>query len=56
MRKPFKAKWWLVLMAFMLTGCQSSEPPESLEKVVLQLKWHHQVQFAGYYLAREHGL
>ena len=26
-----------------------------LEKVVLQLKWQHQFQFAGYYAAQEQG-
>ena len=26
-----------------------------LEKVTLQLKWHHQFQFAGYYAAQEQG-
>lgn len=28
---------------------------EADEKVVLQLKWHHQFQFAGYYAAKEKG-
>jgi ABC-type nitrate/sulfonate/bicarbonate transport system substrate-binding protein len=27
----------------------------ALEKVTLQLKWHHQFQFAGYYAAKELG-
>ena len=29
--------------------------PEDLETVVLQLKWLHQFQFAGYYAAQEKG-
>ena len=30
-------------------------PAAALEKVVLQLKWHHQFQFAGYYAAAAKG-
>ncbi|MBZ0132567.1 MAG: diguanylate cyclase [Rhodocyclaceae bacterium] len=30
-------------------------PAGALEKVVLQLKWHHQFQFAGYYAAAAQG-
>jgi len=30
-------------------------PAVALEKVSLQLKWRHQFQFAGYYMAREKG-
>ncbi|MEH0019506.1 MAG: ABC transporter substrate-binding protein [Desulfobacter sp.] len=30
-------------------------PPPTLTKVRLQLKWHHQFQFAGFYAARELG-
>lgn len=32
-----------------------SMPSWALEKVVLQLKWQHQFQFAGYYAAKEKG-
>jgi PAS domain S-box-containing protein len=32
-----------------------SLPVYGLEKVTLQLKWHHQFQFAGYYAAKEMG-
>jgi len=32
-----------------------SSPSYALEKVTLQLKWHHQFQFAGYYVAKELG-
>ena len=30
-------------------------PADALESVTLQLKWHHQFQFAGYYMAQEKG-
>jgi ABC-type nitrate/sulfonate/bicarbonate transport system substrate-binding protein len=32
-----------------------SPPLFALEKVSLQLKWMHQFQFAGYYIAKEKG-
>ncbi len=32
-----------------------SLPAQALEKVSLQLKWMHQFQFAGYYMAKEKG-
>jgi PAS domain S-box-containing protein len=38
------------LMAFTLSA---TEAP--LDKITLQLKWHHQFQFAGYYAAQEKG-
>lgn len=40
-----------------LAACQATPEPDSLEleKVVLQLKWKHQFQFAGYYAAFEQG-
>ncbi len=41
------------LAAFFL--CVVSLPAWSLEDVTLQLKWHHQFQFAGYYAAIEKG-
>ena len=30
---------------------QDAAPDSALEKVVLQLRWDHQAQFAGYYAA-----
>lgn len=53
-----------VVLAFVLVlFCSSSwladdvsaETDERLDKVVLQLKWKHQFQFAGYYAALEKG-
>ncbi len=40
----------LGLLAFALGATQAP-----LDKVTLQLKWHHQFQFAGYYAAQEQG-
>ncbi|HEX8611896.1 MAG TPA: ABC transporter substrate-binding protein [Telluria sp.] len=39
------------LLAAALTGTEAL----ALEKVVVQLKWQHQFQFAGYYAAQEQG-
>jgi diguanylate cyclase (GGDEF)-like protein len=41
----------LVLLCLMLVAPLGAEPRE----VVLQLRWRHQWQFAGYYAAIEHG-
>ena len=44
----------ITLIATLL--CQmAGAQPESIEPVTLQLKWHHQFQFAGYYIAHELG-
>ena len=40
---------------WLLVGCLFAAPATALEQVVLQLKWHHQFQFAGYYVAKEKG-
>jgi polar amino acid transport system substrate-binding protein len=42
----------LLVMFLLLAG---SAPALALDKVRLQLKWHHQFQFAGYYAAIEQG-
>jgi two-component system sensor histidine kinase/response regulator len=44
------ARLWALLGAALLTSDAAA-----LEKVVLQLKWEHQFQFAGYYAAQEMG-
>jgi len=59
-------KYAFRLLGFALTVCllfsavsadagQSGEEPRKLDKVVLQLKWKHLFQFAGYYAAHEKG-
>ncbi len=42
----------LVLLLVLVTACQAQEPAD---RVTLQLKWVHQAQFAGYYVALEKG-
>ena len=39
----------------LLSGLFLTNPVTANEKVVLQLKWLHQFQFAGYYAAKEKG-
>ncbi|BDU76820.1 ABC transporter substrate-binding protein [Mesoterricola sediminis] len=41
----------LLAMACLALGAVQAEP----EQVTLQLKWHHQFQFAGYYAAEDQG-
>ena len=49
---PFLA---VVLSALLIGASARAQPPRQLEKVVLQLKWTHQFQFAGYYAALSQG-
>lgn len=44
---------WLLLC--VATLAQAQLPVQTLDKVTLQLKWHHQFQFAGYYAAQAQG-
>lgn len=45
-----------LLFAFALvTACPEKSEKGSPTKIVLQLKWQHQAQFAGFYLAKEQG-
>jgi len=46
--------WRLCLLAMTLCGYLAAAAP-GLERVTLQLKWHHQFQFAGYYAAQQQG-
>ncbi|HEY9280181.1 MAG TPA: EAL domain-containing protein [Eoetvoesiella sp.] len=41
------------LIFSLVYGCQSTA--QALEQISLQLKWHHQFQFAGYYAAQAKG-
>ncbi len=43
---------YIILWVTIFTQLYSSQ---NLEKVTLQLQWHHQFQFAGYYAAKEKG-
>jgi len=46
---------FLLLLALMLSGCSSSKEDVPPDQINIQLKWVHQAQFAGYYLAQEAG-
>ncbi|YCM42842.1 ABC transporter substrate-binding protein [Verrucomicrobiaceae bacterium 227] len=52
-KSPLRFSWRSPALAFfLLSGFSSaSAQSEKLEHVVLQLKWTHQFQFAGYYMA-----
>jgi len=45
----------VVVLTFLLSGCGLSEHPKTADEVKVQLKWVHQAQFAGFYLAKEKG-
>jgi len=40
---------------FLTLGCQSGGPVEPPDEVTVQLKWYHQAQFAGFYVADQRG-
>lgn len=45
----------MIRLRWLITLFLLSSPLFALEKVSMQLKWHHQFQFAGYYAALEKG-
>ncbi|QKI89324.1 diguanylate cyclase [Thiomicrorhabdus xiamenensis] len=45
----------LLALLWQTTAMAEEKPATSLDKVVLQLKWLHQFQFAGYYAAQKEG-
>lgn len=45
----------LVLSGIILSACVQSQPMKVPDEVKLQLKWLHQAQFAGFYMAQENG-
>ena len=49
--KQIKLLWVLLLSCLILPQAQA----QALDTVTLQLKWKHQFQFAGYYMALEKG-
>jgi len=48
---------WFGVMVMMagLCACSQQEAPKPLDAVTVQLKWIHQAQFAGLYVAQEKG-
>lgn len=55
MKTPKKHFFNLVLLLILLSACTPKMSKESLDEVTVQLKWVHQAQFAGIYLAQELG-
>ncbi|MBI9075760.1 MAG: ABC transporter substrate-binding protein [Desulfatibacillum sp.] len=45
----------IFLAALALVGCGKTEEKPAPDKVAVQLKWVHQAQFAGFYVAKERG-
>lgn len=45
----------IAVIVLLTAGCQAKEPDKSPEEVIVQLKWHHQAQFAGFYAADQNG-
>lgn len=45
----------LLILTVGLSGCGPSQPKKVPDEVKLQLKWVHQVQFVGFYIAMEKG-
>jgi len=45
----------LLLMVALLAACGPQEPEQPPDEVTVQLKWVHQAQFAGFYVAEENG-
>ncbi|MBY0266284.1 MAG: GGDEF domain-containing protein [Burkholderiales bacterium] len=53
-----RASWWCCCLAAVLCAAlpaAAGHSPGDAGRVVLQLKWKHQFQFAGYYVAKEKG-
>lgn len=44
-----------IILGLFLFGCGESPPAKVPDAVTLQLKWVHQAQFAGFYVAKEKG-
>ncbi len=45
----------LIISLLPIISCSKSESPKPFDKVTVQLKWVHQAQFAGLYVAQEKG-
>jgi len=55
MRKIIISVLGLLLIGLLLLGCGPSQSKKVPDEVKLQLKWVHQAQFAGFYVAQEKG-
>jgi len=45
----------ITVLVLLTLGCQTKEPERPPDEVTVQLKWHHQAQFAGFYAADQNG-
>ena len=54
-RKMFGKSSVFLLLSLFLCGCDAPDSPKPVDKVTLQIKWVHQAQFAGFYMAQEKG-
>jgi NitT/TauT family transport system substrate-binding protein len=45
----------ILLLVLFIAGCTPQEVKKPLDEVTVQLKWVHQAQFAGLYMAQEKG-
>ncbi len=45
----------LFVLAGLLTSCDGSSPTPAPDRIVLNLRWLHQTQFAGFYVAAQEG-
>lgn len=43
------------MICIFVSSCGKTQPPKAPDEVKLQLKWLHQAQFAGFYMAQEKG-
>ncbi len=50
-----RRRQWICLMSGMLLLLCATAHADPLTPVTLQLRWHHQFQFAGYYAAKQQG-
>ncbi len=55
MKRATKVSIGLCFILTFIAACGEKLPKAPLEKTTLQLKWQHQSQFAGFYLAQEEG-
>ncbi|MFO7665613.1 MAG: ABC transporter substrate-binding protein [Desulfobacterales bacterium] len=55
MRKLSKIPALIIISCIVIFGCSESKLPKAPDEVKLQLKWIHQAQFAGFYMAQEKG-
>jgi NitT/TauT family transport system substrate-binding protein len=46
---------WIFALLFVFVACETQQDKKALDQVTVQLKWVHQAQFAGFYVAQEKG-